>query len=131
METVCVDTETLWQFLLNKKEVVELLLQVQKNADLAVTSLSLFELYTLAAHSEKPIENKVVVDVLAKRLTVLAFHASQAEAAAAVQENLLREKKKIELRDLWEGVMVSQANYAILTANPEHYKDIPGVKIYK
>ena len=131
METVCVDTEILWQYLLNKKEAVEMMQQVQKTAGLAVTVLSVFELYVLALHSEKPAENKAVVDALIKRLTVIPFEAGSAAAAAKVQEELTKQKKKSELRDLWEGMLVSENKCLLLTANPEHYKDIPGVKIYK
>ncbi len=131
METVCVDTEIIWQYLLNKKDAVEIMLQIQKTAHLVMTSLTLFELYVLAAHSEKPLENKAVVDALIKRLTVLPFDAASAEVAAKIQEEILKDKKKVELRDLWEGIISREARCQLLTTTPEQYKDIPGVKLYK
>ena len=131
METICVDTEIIWQYLLNKKDAVEMILQAQKTAALAMTSLTLFELYVLAGHSEKPLENKAVVDALVRRVSVIAFHARSAEVAAKVQEELGKEKKKMELRDLWEAIMCREADCLLLTTTLEQYKDIPGLKLYK
>lgn len=131
METVCVDTEIIWQYLLNKKDAVEMILHMQKTANIAITALTVFELFAIAAASDKPAENKGIIDLLLKRVVVLPFTGTNAEFAAKVQEDLAKQKKKMELRDLWEGVMCQEARCQLLTTTPEQYKDIPGVKLYK
>lgn len=131
METICVDTETIWHYLLNKKDAVETIFRIQKTAIIAMTSLTLFELYVLAMHSDKPVENKAVVDALITRVTILPFDRESAQQAAKIQQEMIKEKKKVELRDLWEGIISKEAKCQLLTTTPDHYKDIVGLKLYK
>ncbi|MFA6889183.1 MAG: type II toxin-antitoxin system VapC family toxin [Candidatus Woesearchaeota archaeon] len=130
MEKVCVDTGVLTEYLLNKKEIVEKIIQLEKTAELAVTPQIIFELFCFAEASEKPEENKQVIHDLVLRLTTLDWTVDAAAAAAKVFTELNKTGKKVNLREVFLGVLAIENKYMLYTDNPEAYEGI-GVKIYK
>ncbi len=130
MDKVCVTTEILCNLLANKKETVEQLEKIEKTAHLAVAPFVLFELFSIAEASEKPLENSAAVWDLTHRMTLLEWTPEACAEAAKLFTALQKEGKKGDLRDIFIGVLAAQNRYALLTSTPELYKEIPGIKIY-
>lgn len=131
MEKVCLDTDIIIEYLLNKQETVQRITVLEKKADIAVTPLVLFELFSIAEASEKPEENKKIISALAKRMTVLEWSPDVCAEAARLFAEAQKAKKKGELRDLFVGILTMQRGYTLLTMNPGVYQEIPGMKLYK
>ncbi len=130
MEKICLDTGILTEYLLNKKEIVDKIIQLEKTADLAVTPQIIFELFCFAEASEKPEENRQVIRDLVLRLTILDLSAEAAEAAAKKFTELSKASKNVNLREVFLGILVLTNKYQLYTDNPEAYAGI-NVKIYK
>ncbi|MEK6920950.1 MAG: type II toxin-antitoxin system VapC family toxin [Nanoarchaeota archaeon] len=131
MEKVCLDTDIIIEYLLNKQETVQRIAALEKEADIAVTPLVLFELFSIAEASEKPEENKKIIAALARRMTVLELGLDVCAEAARLFAEAQKAKKKIELRDLFVGLVTMQRGYTLFTMNQEGYQEIPGMKLYK
>lgn len=129
MEKVCLDTGILTAYLLNKKEVVEQIAKLEKTADLAVTPQIIFELFCFAEASENPEENKQVVLDVVKRLTIIDWSTEAAKQAAVLFTAVIKEKKKLDLREIFLSALVNENKYMLLTDNPDAYEGT-GVKIY-
>ncbi len=129
-EKVCLDTDILQDYLLNKKEAVTQIQEVQK-VDCATTAINIFELFAIAEASEKPEENVAVVQQLIDRLTILQFNSISCRKAAKLYTELQKIKQKVNIRDIFVGVITKQQNRVLLTLNKENYARIPGLKIYK
>lgn len=130
MEKICLDTGILTEYLLNKKEIVDNIIQLEKTADVAITPQIIFELFCFAESSEKPEENKEVIRDLVLRLTILDWSAETAEEAAKKFTELSKATKNVNLREIFLGVLALKNKYVLYTDNPEAYKGT-GVKIYK
>jgi len=130
MEKICLDTGILTEYLLNKKEIMAKIIQLEQTADLAVTPQIIFELFCFAEASEKPEENKQVIRDLVLRLTTIDWTAEIAEEAAKKFTELSKESKNVNLREVFLGVLALKNKYQVYTDNPEAYEGI-GVKLYK
>ncbi len=131
MAKVCLDTDILGEYFLNKKEAVETIVALERENDIAVTPFVVFELFCLAENSEKPEENKKIVEELLMRITILEWTMSSCAEAANLYVSLAMQKKKVEIRDLLAGVLAAEKGYALLTNNKEAYHTIPRLKLYK
>ena len=130
MEKICLDTGILTEYLLNKKEIVDKIIQLEKTADLAVTPQIIFELFCFAEASEKPEENRQVIRDLVLRLTTLDWSVEAAEEAAKKFTELSKASKNVNLREVFLGILALKNKYQLYTDNPEAYAGI-SVKIYK
>ncbi|PIN79607.1 hypothetical protein COV16_03315 [Candidatus Woesearchaeota archaeon CG10_big_fil_rev_8_21_14_0_10_34_8] len=130
-DKICIDTDMLQDYLLNKKKAVETIAEIEKTADCATTALSVFELFCIAEQTEKPDENIKVVEDLIERMTILQFTSASCKQAAKLFTELQKLSKKPEIRDILVGVLIKQQNYIIATSDKERYKLVPGLKIYK
>jgi tRNA(fMet)-specific endonuclease VapC len=125
MEKICLDTGIITEYLMNKPETVQKIMQVEKTANLAVTPQIIFELFCFAEASDKPGENKQVIRDFIKRLTVINWTPETAELAAEI----LTKAEKAGLREVFLTALVNSNNYMLLTDHPEAYDGL-GTKIY-
>lgn len=91
----------------------------------------LFELFCIAEASEHIEENNALVLDLAHRLRMLDWTPETSALAAKTFITTQKAGKKLDLRDIFIGVLATQQGYALLTTTPDLYKDIPGIKMYK
>ena len=131
MDKVCVTMEILCDLLANKKEIVEQIAKIEKTANIAVAPFVLFELFCIAEASEKPTENTAAAWDLLHRMTLLEWTPEACAEAAKMFSRFQKEGKKVDLRDIFIGVLAVQNNYTLFTTTPDAYKEIPGIKIYK
>lgn len=128
---VCIDSDTLQDYLCNKKDAVALLAGLEKTADCTTTLFNVFELFCFAQQSGLPEENTNVIQELLDRLTVVGLTPTVCRQAAILFTELLKTKKKADIRDLFVGLIAKQQNCLLVTNTKERYENIPGLKIYK
>jgi predicted nucleic acid-binding protein len=130
-ERICLDTDILQDYLMNKKEALEIVKRLQKSADCATTPLTLFELYCMAARSEKEEENTAIVQSLAERIKVLQWTPMMCKQAAKLFTELQKLNKKPNIRNIFVGVLTKEREHILLTNAKDDYAFIPGLKLYK
>ncbi len=130
-ERACIDTDILQEYLCNKKDAVEIIAKLEKTTDCTTTALNVFELFCFAQQTALPEENTKVVQELIDRLTILEANPSVCKQAAILFTELLKNKKKPDIRDILIGILTKQQNCLLVTAAKERYGSIPGLKIYK
>lgn len=129
METkICLDTDFLVNFLRNKEEEVEFIRVHEGNTHLAVSMVTLFELYYGAYKSNVP-HNVLQVEELQKRLILLHLSHEAVKKAGDVLATLERKGTAIEFRDLFIGVIAQTEGFSIKTYNKKHFLRIPGLTV--
>lgn len=128
MEAICLDTDFLVNFLRNKSEEVEFIREHESNSRLAISLISLFELYYGAYKSRVP-HNVQQVEELQKRLTLLHLSPEAAKKAGDILAALERKGTAIEFRDLFIGVIAQTEGFSIKTYNKKHFLRIPGLTV--
>jgi tRNA(fMet)-specific endonuclease VapC len=129
VEKVCLDTDIIQEYLINKKEAVATIKKIQQTADCATTALTVFELFCVAEESEHPEENNAVIQEFIDRLTILQWNPIACKKAAKLFVELQKLKKKPDIRDVLVGVLAKQQNHTMVTTDKERYAWIPGLKL--
>lgn len=121
METVCIDTDVLIDFLRGKKEAVENIRKLEEEFDLATTTINVFELYFGAYKTNKERNVKAVND-LVERMEVFGLSKKSAEIAGRMMAVLERKGMEIGIRDTMVAGIAIENDVALLTRNLKHYK---------
>lgn len=129
MESICLDTDILVDFLRNKKEVVVFIDTNELTKNLATTYLNLFELYYGAMRSNFPQHNIAAIDKLKKRLTILNLSETSVKEAGRIIAHLEKIGQTIDFRDLLIGSIALYNGYKIKTRNIKHFNRISGLEI--
>jgi len=121
LETVCIDTDVLIDFLRGKKEAVEKIRKLEEEFDLATTTINVFELYFGAYKTNKEKNVKAVND-LVERMEVFGLSKKSAEIAGRMMAVLERKGMEIGIRDTMVAGIAIENDVALLTRNLKHYK---------
>ena len=95
--------------------------------DLAVSSVTLAELWFGARKSSRPEKTRASVDAFLRPLAVLDFDAGAAEAYAALRLDLERAGTPIGERDLLIAATASSRNLTVVTHNTREFSRMPGI----
>ena len=129
MDNICLDTDFLVNFLRNKREEVDFIINHESEKNLATTYINLFELYYGAYKSSERQTNIKAISILMSRIILLNFTDESARKAGEVLAKLEKEGKVIEFRDLFIGTIALAHNYAVKTHNKKHFERIGGLEI--
>lgn len=123
------DTDTCI-FLLNRKDLsVELKLKALKRDEVAVSTVTMAELYYGAAHSEKREANKKRVEIFCSSLTLIPFDEQAAEIFGTTKESLISQGAMIGVIDLLIASMALSQKAILVTHNLQEFRRVPGLKV--
>jgi predicted nucleic acid-binding protein len=120
-----IDTGVFIEHLRTKDKLATTLYQLPDNAELFISSVSMYELYMGATTKEKEKD----VKILTEDLSVLPFTDSVAVKAAQIYHQLRLSNQMIEFRDIFIAATCIVNELPIVTLNKKHFKRIDGLKI--
>ncbi|AEA47706.1 type II toxin-antitoxin system VapC family toxin [Archaeoglobus veneficus] len=130
METLCLDTDVLIDFLRGDSTAVEKIKKLEEEFELATTTINLFELYYGAYKTGKE-RNVRAVSELATRLEVLKFTDKSAELSGKIIAELERKGQVVDFRDVIIAGIVLENDTILYTRNVKHFERVKGVRLYK
>ncbi len=104
-------------------------LQSLSPADVAISSITLAELFFGAAKSSKPVRTRANVDAFLRPLDVLAFEREAAEAYAEIRLRLERMGQPIGERDLLIASIARSRRLTVVTHNVSEFGRVPGLRV--
>lgn len=94
-----------------------------------ITSITIFELWSGIAQSDKPEQEKrKVLDILESQL-ILNFDKPSAEEAGKIDGMLTKQGMTIDPEDSMIAGIAKMYNKAILTRNVKHFQRVQGIQI--
>ncbi|MAE13843.1 PIN domain nuclease [Candidatus Woesearchaeota archaeon] len=126
---ICLDTDVVVNFLRGNKQEAEFIRSKEESADLAITYITLFELYYGAYKSSKKKDNVEAISNFLNRIKILNFTEESTRKAGELLAKLEKEGNIIEFRDLLIGTIALVDNYSMKTGNIKHFSKIDGLKI--
>lgn len=131
METLCLDTDILIDFLRGDNTTVEKIKELEEEFVLATTTINLFELYYGAFKSKKSEKNVKSVNKLAERLELLKFTDKSAEISGRIIAELEKKGRLVDFRDAMIAGIVLENDAMLYTRNVKHFERIEGMRLYK
>lgn len=98
-------------------------------AELATTTINLFELYLGAYKYREVGVNLTAVKGLSSTLKILTVTESAAETGGKVLADLQKAGRDIEIRDILVGAVALEEGFAVATRNVDHFTRIPGLQV--
>ncbi|MHA1363161.1 MAG: type II toxin-antitoxin system VapC family toxin [Candidatus Freyarchaeota archaeon] len=127
METLCLDTDILMDFLRGKiKKKIE---RLEEEFQLTTTTINLFELYYGAYRTGRE-GNVRSVDELDERLEALRFTDESAKLSGGILAELERRGQTVDFRDVMIAGIVLENDVMLYTRNVKHFERIDGIRLY-
>lgn len=123
-----VDTDWIIDHLNKKREVTEKLKELRP-AGIALSIISLAELYEGVYYSSDPAKSQRMLDILLKQFPVLIIEEEICKIFGKERGKLRREKKIISDFDLMIASTCLRWNLTLLTNNRKHYEALEKLKI--
>ena len=120
-----VDTGIFIDYLRARDKSKTILQDLPDNVELYISSITLYELYMGATSAQKWVD----VKTLTEDIPVLPFTKTIAEKAAIVYQELKKENKIIEFRDIFIAATALVHDLPILTRNKKHFTRVDGLKL--
>ena len=120
-----IDTGIFIEHLRAKNKLKTRLYLLPSNAELFISSVSLYELYMGATNSDK--ENDV--SLITEDLSILPFSDFVAVEAAKIYHRLRLSNKMIEFRDIFIAATCLVNDLPLVTLNKKHFSRIKGLEI--
>jgi len=124
------DTDILISILRGKKDAEDVL-DYLSGEDIAISSITAFELYYGAFKSERTSENIKEVDSLLSSYQVINFDKNASKEAGKIHSKLEKSGKGIGIRDVMIGAICLLNDAGLITRNVKHYSRIGGLRIEK
>ncbi len=128
-QKICLDTDVLINFLRNKKEEVNFIVEQEEKNELTTTYINLFELYYGAYKSKEQQKNIEEVNLIAERITILNLSLISVKKAGELLAQLEREGEKVDFRDILIGTIALLHNCVLKTNNTRHFSKIKGLQL--
>lgn len=125
-DKICLDTDFLVDFLRNKKEEVDFVLENESKAIFATTYINLFELY-YGAYKYNIKENILKLEDLFFKLNILNLSKDAVKKAGEILVKLEKDGNRLDFRDLLIGCTAMTEGFIIKTNNKKHFQRIPGL----
>jgi len=129
-DKICLDTDFLVNFLRNKKEDVDFIVQKEQKVIFATTFINLFELY-YGAYKSGSLANVLRVEELQHRLNILNLSNEAVKKAGQVLATLEKKGELIDFRDLLIGCVAETESFCLKTYNRKHFQRIPELVLHK
>ena len=126
--TYLLDSDTLVHFLRGNRRVVDLMADAG-SADLAVSSISLAELYYGAFLSDHASANLELVDELRGMLREIPFDRQAAVLFGRLKADLKRQGRRISNTDLFFASTAFVHGCVLVTGNLGHFDRVPALEI--
>lgn len=128
---ICLDTNAVIAALRREPaRLLEKLVRVLPEGELALSSIALFELRYGIANSARPRENRERLEVfLQAPIEVLAFDSEDAEAAGELRAELKRAGTPIGPYDLLIAAQARRRGALLVTANRAEFARVPGLAV--
>lgn len=120
-----VDTSIFIDYLRAKNKAKTRLQNLPDDAVIYVSSVAMYELYMGATTPQKWVDVKTLTD----SIPVLPFTKEVAEKAAIIYQELRKNNKLIEFRDIFIAATALVHNLPVLTRNSKHFKRIKALTI--
>ena len=127
-EQISIDTDILADFLRNKDYAIEWI-RKNKTKILAVTVISLYELYYGAYRSNNPEKSLNSIIKLKEKLLILNLDDDSVLRAGEIYYRLEKEGKTIGLKDIFIGAISLAYGFSLKTNNIKHFERINGLKL--
>lgn len=124
---ICIDSDFAIAILKGDNKVKELLLTLESEGDIFITSISIFELTYIIKEISKKKEKSLIN--LISTLKVLSLDKNSALIASKIGRKLAKEGKMVHPMDLMIGAMALQNKMPIITNNVKHFSRIKGLEI--
>jgi len=95
-----------------------------KGYDFSISSITYYEIYSGAAIQQIPFWQSVLI-----KMQVLNFDKVAAQIAAAVNDELKRKRKQIDIADLFIAATALSNNLPLATLNRKHFERIDKLPI--
>lgn len=120
-----VDTGIFIDYLRSKDKTKTILQNLPDDAELYISSVTLYELYMGASSPQKWVDVKTLTD----DIPVLPFTKTISEKAAIIYQKLKKENKIIEFRDIFIAATAMEHELPVLTRNQKHFTRVKGLKL--
>lgn len=124
------DTNFIIDFLKGQSNALNKMdLLVKKDIAFAITTPTIFELYSGLIFLDKSEDEREKIISLLKDQIVLSLDKNSAEKAGIIDGNLLKKGLKIDAEDSMIAGIAESYGETILTRNVKHFSRIRGIKI--
>jgi tRNA(fMet)-specific endonuclease VapC len=120
-----VDSGIFIDYLRSKDKSKTILQNLPDDVELYISSVTLYELYMGATSPQKWIDVKTLTD----DIPVLPFTKTISEKAAIIYQELKKENKIIEFRDIFIAATAMVHDLPVLTRNKKHFTRVKGLKL--
>ena len=122
-----VDTGVFINYLRTKDKSTTILQKLSDEAELYISSITLYELYMGATSPQKWLDVKILTDDIPE----LVFSKNIAEKAAIIYQELKKENKIIEFRDIFIAATALIHDLPVLTTDIKHFTRVNGLKLFE
>ena len=119
--TICLDTDACIE-IIRASSLGEKILSFLGDSEIALSSISVFELYSRETHLEQ-------IDFFLENVNIISFDEDAAKIASDLRKKLMKLGQGIEFRDIFVGATCISHNYLLLTLNKKHFERIKDLKI--
>lgn len=126
---VCLDTDTIINFLRNKRETVDLLHSyISEGKSLATTTINLFELWK-GIYRFPDSKREISLQNFLSSITILQLTVDGSKKAAQIFEKLTSEGTMVDILDVFIAAIALTYNEPLLTYNKRHFERINGLTL--
>ncbi len=122
-----VDTGVFINYLRTKDKSTTILQKLSDEAELYISSITLYELYMGATSPQKWLDVKILTDDIPE----LVSSKNIAEKAAIIYQELKKENKIIEFKDIFIAATALIHDLPVLTTNIKHFTRVNGLKLFE
>lgn len=126
---VILDSTVIIGLLRNKPMEAQLVRDIESRAELATTTVNVFEIFYGAFRSKDVERNLVAVKGFLSTIKLLAFDNDSAELSGQVLMELESKGKSIDFRDLFIGCIALDKGFTLVTHNKRHFQHIPRLNV--
>ncbi len=124
------DTSFLIDIMKSHKEAIKKAEEIEKNGNtIAVTSISIFELFVGVTLSIKQDRERNKINRILKGLPIISFDGNSAIEAGKIFAQKRKNGMLIDPEDSMIAGICSRRNEILITRNIKHFKDIEGLRI--
>ena len=124
------DTSFLIDIMKSDKEAIKKAEEIEKNGNtIAVTSISIFELFVGVTLSIKQDRERYKINRILKGLPIISFDENSAIEAGKIFAQKRKNGMLIDPEDSMIAGICSRRNEILITRNIKHFNDIEGLRI--
>ena len=126
---ICLDTGIVIDILRRKEKTVQWLNDIEREKSIALTLITLFEIYRGVYRSERIAEELEAFEYLKRQLLILPLTEEHMREAARESIRLQKAGKEVDIRDLLIGVCAREEGCTLKTNNRKYFMDIRGLRL--